>query len=123
MATLLVEWFLLRAPASYLRLMRDVTLGLYNYFSIPFLFMSLFAPWRHDTVSLQNVSANLWGQVIIGNIVSRTIGFIVRLTTIMAGLIALLVWNIGSIFFLLSWYGLPIVMISSIIYGVRLLEM
>ena len=121
MATLFVEWFFLKAPAYYLRTMREVSLGLYHYFSIPFLFMSLFAPWRHDAVPLQEVPASLWGQVIIGNVVSRLIGFSVRIATIIAGLTALFVWNIGSIFFLLAWYGLPLLMITSIIYGTRLL--
>lgn len=120
MAVLFIEWIFYRAPASFLRTVRDVSVGLFYYFSIPILFGSLFAPWRRDATPLENAPAGLWGQIILNNIISRIIGFFVRSVTILIGLFAILVWNLGVVIFFIGWYGLPFLLFASVLYGARL---
>jgi hypothetical protein len=121
MTGLFFEWVFLYAPASFFKTVRNVSIGLTHYFSIPLLLTSLFAPWRKDATSLQNAPANAWGQIILNNAVSRFIGFIVRGFTILLGLVSLFVWNVGAIIFFICWYCLPFFLIASILYGVRLI--
>lgn len=121
MSGLFIEWFFITAPKTYLQYLKEVTIVFYNYFSISYLFNTLFAPWRHDAIAMSQVPIRYWFQVIINNGVSRFIGFLLRFFVILGGLLVILVFTTGTILFFIGWYILPIILTYSLYYGLQLL--
>ncbi len=121
MTLLFIQWLLLDAPATYLRYGKEVTLALYQYFSMSLLGRTLFDPWRHDAIAMDRLPIRYWFQAILSNTTSRTIGFVIRFVTILSGLSAIFIWNLGLFIFLIAWYTLPILLIISVLYGFKLL--
>lgn len=121
MAGLFVQWLYRDAPKAYLVVLVQVIDSLYNYFSIPLLTRTLFDPWRHDAVEVSRLPMTYWLQAFGRNLVSRGIGFCVRLATICAGLGIVCVFWVGTLVFLLAWYLLPLLMLLSILFGFRLI--
>lgn len=121
MVGLFIEWLYSDAPQRFFVFLKELTLAVYNYFSISLLASTLINPWRHDTVDLQRLPIRMWGQAIINNVVSRFIGLTLRLSVIFAGMVALGIIMIGSLLFMLAWYGLPLLLIASMVYGATLM--
>ena len=82
---------------------------------------TLFAPYRHDAVDMNRLPIRFWGQAMLNNLVSRSVGFVLRLGVIMAGVVSIVVVGIGSIIFTVMWFCLPVLLLASIIYGIVLL--
>jgi hypothetical protein len=85
-------------------------------FSIHILLKTLFSPWRriitHPGASIGN-HVRAWGD----NIVSRTVGFIVRLLALLAALAMVIVVSILSIVELIIWPLLPLAIVVCLILG------
>lgn len=118
MTGLFIQWLYLDAPESYWRTLRDLLLGLANYFSISLLASTLLAPWRHDAVDITRLPMNLWFQAIISNVVSRLIGLVVRGSTLFIGGLIIAGVTVAGVLIVACWYLLPILLISSIVYGI-----
>jgi hypothetical protein len=94
----------------------------FHFFSIPELFSSLLAPWRRitegrgDKFSLEDLA----GFLII-NLISRCIGFIVRLTVISIGLLAITTTFIVGIITYVFWLAAPIVIITGVLGGATII--
>lgn len=85
-------------------------------FSATILLKTLFAPWKR-IVTNPGRSLDAKFQAMMDNLVSRTIGFIVRiLVLLLAGIVMLLV-SIVSIIELVLWPLLPLAAIISLIKG------
>lgn len=121
MVALFFDWFYADAPRAYLNNGKAVTLALYNYFSLPLLLSTLFAPWRKDAVDMSRVPIRLWYQVFLNNTISRFIGFLVRMAVILAGAVVLFIMTLGLCLFLVVWYLMPLLMIASIVYGMSII--
>lgn len=121
MAYLFAEWLYVDAPRAYLRYIKALSVAFFEYFSISLMFQTLTAPWRQDTIPLTRIPARYWSQAILSNAVSRTIGFFVRFSVIIAGCLTLFVINLGFLLFMVTWYLLPILLVLSIAFGFRLL--
>jgi hypothetical protein len=121
MTLLFIDWIFIQAPTLFLKSMQQISSGIIHYFSLPGLFSSLFAPWRHDAVPLNRVPASLWFRIVVNNTVSRLIGFFVRSLTILTGITLLIIWNFSLVIFIICWYFLPLILGISIVYGIRLL--
>ncbi len=85
-------------------------------FSVDLLLRTLFAPWRR-IVSYPEASLGAHFHALIDNFVSRCIGFIVRLSVIIAaGLsaVVLLILGVGQ---LVAWPVLPPIALGLIVWG------
>lgn len=93
-----------------------------NYFSIPLLLKTLFAPWKRDiTRRPHGLDLKKLFEYLAFNTISRGIGFLVRFFTIIVGIIFLiLVIAAGAVFFVL-WLILPLALIGLIIFAFILL--
>ncbi len=92
-----------------------------DYFSIPLLLKTLFAPWKRDILSTQGLSLNDKFRIWIFNLLSRLIGAVVRLITIFFGLFLtafLLVFGLVAIIF---WLILPFLILAAFVYGLILI--
>ena len=92
-----------------------------DYFSIPILLKTLFAPWKRDVLSTQNLSLNEKMRMGVFNLMSRLIGAVIRLFTIFFGLILTLLLLIFGIIVIIIWAFLPFILLIGFIYGIILI--
>jgi len=116
------RWYYGEALKNVLIAWRNFIIFALNYFSIPLLFKTLFAPWRRDiTKRPHGLDLKKFFEYLTFNTISRGLGFIVRLFTILAGIIYLvLTIIIGAIFFAL-WIIMPLVILGLLIFAAVLL--
>lgn len=90
-----------------------------DFFSVGASLKTLFAPWKRDQISLENLSLQERFQVLILNITSRLIGAIVKLITIaifmMVGFIVLVI----ELALALTWLLWPGLVIGLIYLGLK----
>lgn len=116
------KWFFLEAPIAFLKTWKNILAFILEYFSVVPLVKTFFAPWRgilwqrrrgFDLGNFFSVSAS--------NLISRFLGAVVRTFLIALGLAAeIMFFGIGILLFL-AWFLLPILVVFSFIYGIRLL--
>jgi len=92
-----------------------------DYFSIPILLKTLFAPWKRDILSTQNLSLNEKFRIWIFNLLSRLIGAVIRLFTIFFGLFLTLFLFIFGFAVVIIWILLPFLILIGFIYGIILI--
>jgi hypothetical protein len=88
----------------------------YLNFSIPSLLRTLFAPWRRIS-SPPGSSLEQRMRALVDNLVSRTVGFTVRLLTIFVACVMLTFFVIAGGIFLALWPTLPILGPALIVGG------
>ncbi len=93
-----------------------------NFFSLPQLIRSYFAPWKRMTEDRGQTFnfEDLAGFVVIG-LISRIVGMILRTTIILFGTTALILLTIGGLLVYLFWLLAPAVLIGSLLYGIILM--
>jgi hypothetical protein len=111
-------WHYTTAYTDIFRLWVNYVWFFYNFFSIPLLAKTLFAPWqriserRRGGFSLEDVA-----EVIMVNTIMRLVGFIVRIIFIVIGSILVLSVFFGGALLVLIWTVFPVLAIVSIFYG------
>ena len=111
------SWWYMQEPIYLWRSISVVTLKVYANFSIPLLLKTLFDPWKRDAVSLVNASLSENFQVMLQNLISRFIGFFIRLITIFIGYVATILIFIGSMILMLAWLAMPLIIFYLIASG------
>lgn len=93
-----------------------------HFFSIPQLLRSLFSPWKRIVESRGNKWSfeDLAAYVIIG-FFSRLIGFFIRATIIIVGLLCLLFVVIAGFAVYFFWIAAPLIIIALLVFGFTLL--
>lgn len=93
-----------------------------HFFSLPQLARSLFSPWKRMTEEKQSgFSFENFAAYIVVNLLSRTVGFIMRGTVILIGLTILISTVVTGLIVSLFWVIAPIVIIGALGLGVSLL--
>lgn len=93
-----------------------------HFFSLPQLARSLFSPWKRMTEEKQSgFSFENFAAYIVVNLLSRTVGFIMRGTVILIGLTILIGTVVTGLIVSLFWVTAPIVIIVALGLGVSLL--
>ena len=117
------RWYYGEALKNVLTAWRNFIIFALNYFSIPLLFKTLFAPWRRDiTKRPHGLDLKKFFEYLAFNTISRGVGFVVRFFTILAGIIYLILTIIiGGIFFIL-WIILPLLILGLLIFAIILLS-
>ncbi len=81
-----------------------------EFFSVIVLFKTLFSPWERVSEryygGISNITENL--QILIFNIFSRILGFLVRMIFILIGIVFQIMIFIFGILVLISWFLLPL---------------
>lgn len=93
-----------------------------NFFSLPQLIRSYFAPWKRMTEERGDVFnfEEMAGYVII-NILSRVVGMVLRTCIILTGSVALLLLLMATITTFVFWIAAPAVLLLCLVLGVTLL--
>jgi hypothetical protein len=117
-----IAWHYTLGIVEVARAWANIHLFLLNYFSIPTLLQSLFAPFhRIHEQRVRGFDPENLMEVFIVNSLMRVVGAVVRLAVILVGLIAqVLAFVAGSAFFLL-FVAAPVSVLACIIIGVAFL--
>lgn len=93
-----------------------------NFFSIPQLTKSFFAPWRRMTESLHKGFnfEELASYVIVG-ILSRVVGILMRSIILLLGLLTLIILTIVFLSIYVFWIFAPAFMLVALFYGIALM--
>ena len=119
---LYLRWHFLEAPRTILISIKNVLLFNLEYFSVVLLLKTLFSPWkRYQWSHSGGFSIKKSMEDLASNLISRTIGAVLRGFIIVAGLVTeVALFGVGVRIFL-GWMILPLLIIVSLFYGIRLL--
>jgi hypothetical protein len=85
-------------------------------FSVPILLRTLFAPWRR-IVTYPGASFDAHIRAFLDNLVSRAVGFTVRIFVLLAAVIGLAVVSVVVVVELIVWPLVPLATIAAIAKG------
>ena len=118
-----IEWYLLDKPKLLLKAWFNYLRFYLKFFSILLLLKTLFSPWRQYEWKRQTRGFNLNEimKIHFSNLISRILGFIVRVVMIFVGLaVEFFVFIIG-LGVVIGWFFLPVIMVIVLIKGLELL--
>src|SRR3989344_561525 len=117
----LVQWYLFLVPKEIVRGWGNILWFNLEYFSLFVLLKTLFSPWRRQTVSYgKGFNLGRYFEALIGNLISRILGAIIRSTLFIAGLCAeLALVFLGPIVFVV-WFVLPVLLALSLVQGLKI---
>ena len=87
-------------------------------FSIPVLLRTLLSPWR-QIVSLPGRSIDERFRAVIDNLVSRCVGFIVRLMVLVSAVLMMVVVGLAGLAVAIAWPFIPLAFIYCAYRSVR----
>ncbi len=96
---------------------RNSLLGLYDYFSLDLLLRTLFSPFRQISAGKVRGSLNVQFHAMLDNLISRTIGGIVRTMVVVIGSLTLLVAAIIGLLQIALWPLIPALPVIFVIFA------
>ena len=115
------SWWYGQGLTNFWQAVVVMTAKVYSFFSIRTLIRTLFDPWKRDAFEVENASLDVRMKVWFDNILSRAIGFVIRLFTVLLGLVTIAVFFLFFLSLILIWLLLPVVVIGLIINGIRVM--
>jgi len=93
-----------------------------HYFPIKELLKTLFSHWRRSVDSYgEGLDVGRWAKALLGNMISRILGAVVRLVIIAIGIIFEIAIFFVGLFLILIWIFLPIIIVLGFFAGIGLL--
>lgn len=90
----------------------------FDYFSLGILLKTMFSPWRQNVSNVRPDQGLSFKISAIGdNLVSRFVGFFVRLGVIIAAIITILIVFLVSVVFAIVWPVLPVAPVLILFLG------
>jgi len=91
---------------------------IYNFFSIPLLFRTMFYPWKKMGEDYKKgFDVKSFFSTFIINTFMRLVGVLIRFITIVAGLVALAFVNIFGIVAVVVWTIMPLIILTTFIFA------
>ena len=117
-----VKWHYLDASRDILKGWGNILWFNFNYFSVPLLVQTFFAPWRRIVWDYgRGFDLGRYLFTFASNLISRILGSIMRSFLIVAGIaMELALFCLGILFFLF-WLFLPAIIAVAFFYGFILL--
>jgi len=115
----LLSWWYVRGwqwAASHLLIRRNG--HILEYFSISALLRTLFSPFRQDYIETKGAPVGLKLQAFGGNIISRFIGMLIRLTLVAFGLLTVAANTVLATAVVVVWPLLPVAPLVAIVFAV-----
>ncbi len=117
-----LEWHFIDIPKEILKVWRNFLLFNLSFFSIAFLFKTFFHYWHKYHWSYgRGFNIKRYTEVFLSNLISRTIGAIIRFFIIIIGLVVEIMVFVIGIVFLVLWLLLPALSIIVLIAGLSLI--
>jgi len=116
------SWQFFDVPKKLIKAWKNFLLFNLNYFSIPLLVKTLFAPWRKYKMSYgRGFDAGRYFEAFLSNLIFRILGAIVRIFLIIIGLFVEILIIFGGIIVFFGWLILPALLIWGLIFGFKVL--
>lgn len=101
---------------------RDFLFFIYHFFSLKYLVLSFFKPWRRmGEVYDGGLNISDFLETIIINTILRLIGMLIKTATFILGITAEILVFFGGAIFLIFWFFLPVIFITLFLKGLLLL--
>ncbi|TSC56576.1 MAG: hypothetical protein Greene071421_118 [Parcubacteria group bacterium Greene0714_21] len=113
-----VVWHFAQMPLEIAKAWRNILLFNLEYFSLPVLLKTLFAPWRKIQFAAGkgfNIAKLL--EAAASNLISRILGALIRSVLIIAGLATEAALLATALATLIAWFLLPIAIVLGFSYG------
>ena len=111
-------WHFWEIPKSLFDIWKNYITFATNYFSLSLLLSTLFSPWRRNAWRFPKIfDIQEYANVVISNVFSRIIGFILRIVLIITGAIFQVIVLIAGILVIIFWLLIPFI----IIFGIAIL--
>ena len=106
-----IRWYFWEQPRAILQSYFSYLRAFMEIFSFVFLLRTLFSPWKQITDLYPKKGFNIgqFAQTLTLNMVSRTIGFLFRVITLVFGLLAITTLTVVFGMFYVLWLTFPIV--------------
>lgn len=115
-------WYYTSAVKGLIKAWKNFIIFVREYYSIPLLLRTLFHPWRRDITKYgRGFSIKNFLETLSFNLISRSIGFMVRSVIIVIGLFCSLGVIVLGFIALIIWLALPVILLFLIITGLLLL--
>ena len=114
-----LTWWYSDEPLYLWRSIMTITKKVYFGFSIGVLVSTLFDPWKKDVVYVENASLDVQFKVMLDNLFSRCIGFVMRFFTIIIGFVLTGLIFLGLAILFLVWLLLPVIILTLFVLGLR----
>ena len=112
----LVTWWYGRGWANAANNLIAMATGVSRLFSVPILLRTLFSPWKR-IISYPGASLDAKLRAMADNLVSRAVGFVVRVFVLLTALIMeALVCCFGALW-IIVWPGIPLVGAALLVKG------
>ncbi len=103
-------WYLWEAPRSIIKAWGNFLRFGLQFFSIPLLFKTFFAPWRGYQWSYgRGFDFSTYFEVFFSNLITRILGAFMRLILLVFGLLTEAVFLVGGLAVLIGWFVLPLI--------------
>lgn len=118
---LFFSWYFQGMPSSVVQIYKKTYQYIWHWFSVGYLIKTLFEPFKRDISLPVNPSIQNRFQAFISNIISRIMGLIIRLLTVISAFLIefLLMLILGIV--IIIWYLLFVIIILVIIKDISLL--
>jgi hypothetical protein len=116
---LFLRWYFLQRPAQIVRLYGAYAKAFYNVFSFTFLLKTLVAPWKKISDEYPENGFNLRAvaETLFLNLTARGIGLIVRLGTMLIGVVVQIIIAVFFIAYFFVWLLFPLLAIAGVVYS------
>jgi len=110
------NWYYSDGLRSFLIIFKRYIKFFWYFFSVGFLIKNLLTPWKRDIkfANWRGLHPILFLQKILENGISRIIGGIIRVATIIIGLVFMAVFIVLGLYILILWLILPLALILSL---------
>ena len=118
-----LQWYYLEAPCAIVLGAVAYVVALAEIFPFGFLLMTLLSPWKNivDRTVMHGIDLNLMAEKLSLGLLARLVGFVIRVLTIVFGLIVEIIMISGSTLLLAVWLTFPILFVLGFITCIRLL--
>ena len=116
-----LSWWYAQEPAYLWRAVNVTSNKILNLFSVPILIRTLFDPWKRDVTYAENASLDVRYKIWLNNLISRLVGFMVRLFTALTGMLFASATFLILAALLMVWLLLPFIIIFLLFNGIKVI--
>jgi hypothetical protein len=118
-----ITWHFLEVPREILKAWKNFLKFNLNYFSVPLLLKTFFAPWRRYRMSYgKGFNLNRYLEAFFSNLIFRTLGAVMRSFLIVIGLMVEILIIFAGIVVFFGWLILPALLIAGLIFGIKIIQ-
>lgn len=111
----ILGWWYGRGWGMRAQMLRDKLMSTFDYFSIDLLLRTLFSPYRQISAGKVRGALGVQMRAFADRLISRMIGGMIRLTMIVIGSVALVLYAIFGVILLVLWGVVPLLPLIGVV--------